>query len=77
MQVWLIGNYVIPYLLRQHGFTCERRVILGSVHTDWYTTNCPIPTDGDYTLPDGTVIQGCGGIELRIKNKEEIVLPRD
>lgn len=77
MQTWLIGNYAIPYLLRTNGFQCNRHIIPGAACTDWFTTDCPVPLDGDYVLQDGTVIQGCAGLELRIKNTEEITLPGD
>ncbi len=77
MQIWLIGNYAIPYLLRTNGFLCEKRVIAGAHCTDWFVTDCPVPLDGEYTLPDGVVIEGCGSLELRIKSKEEAILPGD
>jgi hypothetical protein len=77
MQTWLIYDYALSYLLRANGFHCERHEIPGATCTEWYVTDCPIPLDGDYTLADGTVIQGCAGIELRIKSKEEAILPGD
>lgn len=77
MQIWLIGDYAIPYLLRTNGFKCEHQNIPGSTCTDWYVTNCPVPMDGEYQLPDGVVIQGCSGIELRIKQRLEPVTPLD
>lgn len=68
MQTWLIYDYAIPYLLRTNGFKCERQSMTSSYGQNWYTTDCPIPMDGTYTLPDGTIIEGCGGVELRIKS---------
>lgn len=77
MQTWFIDNYAIPYLLRKHGFECTRQDLTGSLGQNWYTTDCPVPMDGDYVLPDGVIIEGCGGVELRIKSKEEAVLHGD
>lgn len=78
MQIWLTYDYAIPFLLRANGFQCERQDYATSHYgNNWYVTNCPIPMDGDYTLPDGVIIEGLGGLELKIKNKEEIVLPGD
>lgn len=71
MQTWFIDDYAIPFLLRLHGFMCTRQDLTGSFGQNWYVTDCPIPMDGDYTLPDGTVIQGCSGVELRIKGRFE------
>lgn len=71
MQTWIIFDYAIPYLLRQHNFLCLRQDFTGSSCKDYYLTNCPILLDGDYTLADGTVIQGCSGVELRIKGRLE------
>lgn len=68
MQIWLIGDYAIPYLLRTNGFQCEKHNIVGLTCNDWYVTDCPIPFDGEYALPDGTIIEGIGGMELRIKS---------
>lgn len=71
MQTWLIYDYAIPFLLRQHGFLCLRQDFTGSHCKDYYITNCPVPMEGEYTLKDGTVIEGCSGIELRIKGRLE------
>ena len=77
MQTWFIDDYAIPYLLRANGFKCIRQDITSSHGNNWYITDCPVPMDGEYTLPDDIVIEGCGGVELRIKSKEEAILPRD
>lgn len=71
MQTWFIDDYAIPYLLRVHGFTCIKQNLTSSYGNNWYTTDCPVPMDGDYTLKDGTVIEGCSGVELRIKGRLE------
>lgn len=75
MQAWLIYDYAIPYLLRTHGFLVHRQNYAGPSGNDWYVTDCPIPLDGTYTLPDGTIIEGCGGLELRIKS--DVTRPAD
>lgn len=78
MQTWLIYDYAIPFLLHKHGFLCLRQDFTSSNTKDWYITNCPIPLDGEYVLKDGTVIEGCSGVELRIKGRLEAeTLPLD
>lgn len=71
MQTWFISDYAIPYLLRLHGFTCIKQNLTSTYGNNWFTTDCPVPMDGDYTLADGTVIEGCSGVELRIKGRLE------
>lgn len=72
MQTWFVDDYAIPYLLRLHGFSCQRQNLTSSYGNSWYTTDCPVPMDGDFTLSDGTIIQGCGGVELRIRGRFKV-----
>lgn len=73
MQTWFVDDYAIPYLLRTNGFMCVKYDVPNSqCGNSWFTTDCPIPMDGDYTLADGTVIEGCSGVELRIKGRLEV-----
>lgn len=76
MQTWFIDDYAIPYLLRLHGFYCVRQNITSSFGNNWFVTDCPVPMDGEYTLPDGVIIEGCGGVELSIKNRQELITAR-
>lgn len=73
MQTWFIDDYAIPFLLRTNGFICIKQDLPSCYYgNNWFITDCPIPMDGDYTLADGTVIEGCSGVELRIKGRFEM-----
>ena len=71
-QIWEIIDLEVITFLRDNGFTCEHpqtTITPGSLQIftrhpdedkDWYVTSCPITFNGQYTLPDGHIIESSG-----------------
>ncbi len=74
MKQWLITDKRVVEALQKNGFVCQiplERAIEGSISfytqpvgkghvSNWLETDCPIPINGSYALPDGTIIQSEG-----------------
>lgn len=74
MQKWFIEDGRVRELLIKNGFVCEKdlpKIPGPGIHfftqtqeqieaAQWYLTDCPVEWNGQYTLPDGSMIASQG-----------------